>query len=139
MFQEWFFFMISCKIPFKIPFKLLFLYFFNIFLIFCNLKKVESNSLVTVWNALGLSQQTTVSLNYSQSTKPKDQSVKFWELAILKNSIFLSRPFSIFFSKKIFFLLHLNENKQPVRSYEVSSISAIWMVSSESWKRLHLN
>ena len=41
------------------------LYFF----IFCNLKRIKSNSLVTVWNALGLSQQTTVSLNYSQSIK----------------------------------------------------------------------
>ena len=41
------------------------LYFF----IFCNLKKIKSNSLVTVWNALGLSHQTTVSLNYSQSIK----------------------------------------------------------------------
>jgi hypothetical protein len=30
-------------------------------------------------------------------------------------------------------LLHLNENN------EVSLISAIWMVSSESWKRLHPN
>ena len=40
------------------------LYFF----IFCNLKKIKSNSLVTVWNALGLSHQTTVSLN-SQSIK----------------------------------------------------------------------
>ena len=39
------------------------------FCIFCNLKKLESNFLVTVWNALGLSQQTTVSLNYSQSIK----------------------------------------------------------------------
>ena len=47
-------------------FKLLFLY---IFFTFCNLKKIKSNSLVTVWNALGLSQQTTVSLNYSQSIK----------------------------------------------------------------------
>ena len=41
------------------------LYFF----IFCNLKKTKSNSLVTVWNALGLSHQTTLSLNYSQSIK----------------------------------------------------------------------
>ena len=39
------------------------------FIIFCNLKEIESNSLVTVWNALGLSHQTTVSLNYSQSIK----------------------------------------------------------------------
>ena len=36
---------------------------------FLQLKKIKSNSLVTVWNALGLSQQTTVSLNYSQSIK----------------------------------------------------------------------
>ena len=41
------------------------LYFF----LFCNLKKIKSNSLVTVWNALGLSHQTTVSLSYSQSIK----------------------------------------------------------------------
>ena len=47
-------------------FKILFLY---IFFIFCKLKEIKSNSLVTVWNALGLSQQTTVSLNYSQSIK----------------------------------------------------------------------
>ena len=60
------FYTISCKIPFKILSKLLFLY---ISFIFCNLKKIKSNSLVTVWNALGLSHQTTVSLNYSQSIK----------------------------------------------------------------------
>ena len=41
------------------------LYFF----IFCNLEKIKFNSLVTVWNALELSQQITVSLNYSQSIK----------------------------------------------------------------------
>ena len=40
------------------------------FFIFYNFKKREkSNSLVTIWNALELSQQTTVSLNYSQSIK----------------------------------------------------------------------
>ena len=37
--------------------------------IVCYLKKIKSTSLVTVWNALGLNQQTTVSLNYSQSIK----------------------------------------------------------------------
>ena len=47
-------------------FKLL---FFNIFFIFLQLKKIKSNSLVTVWYALRLSQQPTVSLNYSQSIK----------------------------------------------------------------------
>ena len=57
---------ISCKIPFKIMSNY---YFFIYFFIFCNLKKIKYNSLVTVWNALGLSQQTTVSLNYSQSIK----------------------------------------------------------------------
>ena len=37
---------------------------------------------------------------------------KFWELAILKNELFLSRPFWIFFSKKkFFFLLHSHENQ----------------------------
>ena len=46
-------------------FKLLFL---HIFFIFLQLKK-KSNSLVTVWYALRLSQQPTVSLNYSQSIK----------------------------------------------------------------------
>jgi hypothetical protein len=61
-----FFYTTSCKIPFNFFFKLLFLY---IFFIFYNLKKIKSNSLVTVWNALGLSHQTTVSLNYSQSIK----------------------------------------------------------------------
>ena len=47
-------------------FKLSFLY---IVFIFCNLEKIKFNSLVTVWNALELSQQITVSLNYSQSIK----------------------------------------------------------------------
>ena len=36
---------------------------------------------------------------------------KFWELAILKNELFLSRPFWIFFSKKKKFLLHSHENQ----------------------------
>ena len=58
------FYTISCKIPFKIFSNY---YFFIYFFIFC--KEIKSNSLLTVWNALGLSQQTTVSLNYSQSTK----------------------------------------------------------------------
>ena len=53
-----------------------------IFLIFYNLKRIKSNSLVTVWNALGLSQQTTVSLNYSQSIKinigPSDGGTIIW-------------------------------------------------------------
>ena len=47
-------------------FKLLFL---DIFFIFLQLKKIKSNSLVTVWFALRLSQQPTVLLNYSQSIK----------------------------------------------------------------------
>ena len=47
-------------------FLLLFIY---IFFIFLQLKKNKSNSLVTVWYALRLSQQPTVSLNYSQSIK----------------------------------------------------------------------
>ena len=44
-------------------------YFFILFFIFCNLKEIKSNSLVTVLYALRLSQQPTVSLNYSQSIK----------------------------------------------------------------------
>ena len=59
------FYTISCKIPFK---KFSNYYFFISFY-FLQLKKIKSNSLVTVWNALGLSHQTTVSLNYSQSIK----------------------------------------------------------------------
>ena len=57
-------------------------YFFILFFIFCNLKEIKSNSLVTVWNALGLSQQTSVSLNYSQSIKinigPSDGGTIIW-------------------------------------------------------------
>ena len=44
-------------------------YLFIYFSFFYNLKKIKSNSLVTVWYALRLSQQPTVSLNYSQSIK----------------------------------------------------------------------
>ena len=54
------------QIPFK---KFSNYYFFIFFLFFTTQKKLKSNSLVTVWNALGLSQQTTVSLNYPQSIK----------------------------------------------------------------------
>ena len=60
------FYTISCKIPFK---NFSNYYFFTFLFIFCNLKEIKFNSLLTVWNALGLSQQTTVSLNYSQSIK----------------------------------------------------------------------
>ena len=60
------FYTISCKIPFKIFSNY---YFFIFFIFFTTQKKLKSNSLVTVWNALGLSQQTTVSLNYPQSIK----------------------------------------------------------------------
>ena len=43
---------------------------------------------------------------------------KCWELVELENEFFffLSRPFWFFFSKN-FFLLHLNENKQPVHLF----------------------
>ena len=45
-------------------------YFFIYFSFFYKKKKkIKSNSLVTVWYALRLSQQPTVSLNYSQSIK----------------------------------------------------------------------
>ena len=50
---------------FQIFFKLSFFYISYLL----QLEKIKSNSVVTVWNALGLSQQTTVSLNYSQSIK----------------------------------------------------------------------
>ena len=39
------------------------------FFIFYNLKRLKSNSLPTVWSALSLSQQSTVSPDYSQSIK----------------------------------------------------------------------
>ena len=41
-----------------------------------------------------------------------------------------------------FFILRIGREslwKQAARSYEASFISALWMVSSESWKRLHPN
>ena len=44
-------------------------YFFIYFSFFYKLKKITPNSLVTVWYALRVSQQPTVSLNYSQSIK----------------------------------------------------------------------
>ena len=59
------FYTVSCKIPFNIFQIIIFFIHFS----FYNLKKLKSNSLVTVWYALRLSQQPTVSLNYSQSIK----------------------------------------------------------------------
>ena len=38
---------------------------------------------------------------------------KFWELAILKNELFLSRPFWIFFSKKKFFFCFIPMKISP--------------------------
>ena len=52
----------------------------------------------------------------------------FFEAAILN---FLSRPFWIFFC--------FISVKNPALLYEVSFFSALWMVSSEFWKRLHSN
>mgnify|MGYP006863754305 CR=1 FL=1 len=52
----------------------------------------------------------------------------FFEAAILN---FLSRQFWNFFC--------FISVKNPALSYEVSFSSALWMVSSESWKRLHSN
>ena len=60
---------------------------------------------------------------------------KYWKLAELDNEAVLSRSFLLLFFIYLFkfFLLHLNGNKQPIH------ISAIWRVSSESWKKLHPN
>ena len=61
-----FFYRISCKIPFKIILNYNFLIFFSFFQL---KKKLKSNSLLKVWNALRPSKQPTVSPNYSQSKK----------------------------------------------------------------------
>ena len=60
-----FFYTISCKIPFKIILN----YYFLLFFTFLQLKKIKSNSLLTVWYALRPSQQPTDSPNYSQSIR----------------------------------------------------------------------
>ena len=52
-----------------------------------------------------------------------------WILVELENDIFFG-----------FWLLIIGVFKKlPWLSYKISFISALWMVSSESWKRLHLN
>ena len=43
-------------------------------------------------------------------TQPGNLAKKYWESAVLKNSVFLSRPVWIFFPK-LFFLLHPHENQ----------------------------
>ena len=53
-----------------------------------------------------------------------------WKLRIFESAILI-----FFFKKKI----ALSQWKQATRSYEISFISAISMVSSGSWKRLHPN
>ena len=45
----------------------------------------------------------------TQGPIPKNFAEIFWELVVLKISVFLSRPFWFFFQKKIF-LLHIHEN-----------------------------
>ena len=46
-------------------------------------------------------------------------------------------PFEFLFQEKKKFAS--SQWKQAARLYEVTFISALWMVSSESWKRLHSN
>ena len=66
------------------------------------------------WQSYRLSHIDTLCIN--QFYYPKDQSVKFWRKLLsfwgwLKNSVFLSRPFWIFFfKKKKIFLLHSYSN-----------------------------
>ena len=81
-------------------------------------------------------------LRINQSYTSKDESQKFSQKNI-ENWRSPENDFCLVFwllgcSKKI------NNNciismKTSSRSYEVSFISALWMVSSESWKRLHPN
>ena len=65
---------------------------------------------------LGLMSDSLTAIKVKPHRCPSQQSIlltqrpiqkffkkKYWELAILKNVIFLSRPFWIFFSKKMFF------------------------------------
>ena len=56
--------------------------------------------------------------------------------SLIQMYLFLSRPFCLFVSKKKICFISM---KKAACSYDVSSISAICMVSSESWKRLHPN
>ena len=51
-----------------------------------------------------------------------------------KMTFFLGGHFEFFFSKKIK-KIALSQRKDQWLSYEVSFISALWMVFSESWKR----
>ena len=60
---------------------------------------------------------------------------KYWELAELENEVFLSRPFWIFWVSHFEFFFCFISVKNAARSYEVSFISALWMVFPESWKR----
>ena len=57
--------------------------------------------------------------------KPEIFTKTFWELAILKNSVFLSWPFWILFSNKHIFLLHPQENESKLLGYQ-GWVSIFW-------------
>ena len=62
---------------------------------------------------------------------------KYWELAELENDAFVFCFWLWGFSKKFCFVF--SQWKSPWLLYEVAFISALFMVSLESWKRLHSN
>ena len=70
-------------------------------------------------------------------TNPWNFHTKYWELPDLKNSVFWVGHFDFFFLNSDFFAS--SPWKSTWLSYKVSFTSALWMVSSESWKILHTN
>ena len=82
-------------------------------------------------------------LHINQFYSPKDQSMKFslknienwrsWKMRFLP--FFWVGHYEFFFWDFFF----SSQWKDQRLSYEVSFISELWMVSSESWKRLHPN
>ena len=64
---------------------------------------------------------------------------KYWELAELENEVFFEAAILNFLSRPFWNFFCFISVKSPALSYEVSFSSALWMVSSESWKRLHSN
>ena len=87
----------------------------------------------TAWRPYRLSHIYALHINLSYS--PKNQSLKFSQ----KNCLSWKKTFCfgfwlLCFSKKHCFVF--SQWKSPWLSYEVAFISALWRVSSESWKKL---
>ena len=110
---------------------------FGVFRLFLCLCRTASRPYkLSLINALCINQCCT---SKDQSQKFSQKNIENWRSP--ENDfclVFWFLVFGYWVVQKIFFLVFLNKKHQG-GSFEVAFIFSLWMVSSESWKRLHLN